>query len=528
MAGAEEGDAALERSAAGTGGPWVMTAVISVATFMEILDTSIANVALPTISGNLGVPVDQGTWIVTSDLVANAIVIPISGYLSRAIGRKRYFLISIALFTLASFACALAPNLGWLIVARVFQGIGGGGLAPVEQAMIADSFPPEKRGLAFSAFGIVVVVAPIIGPTIGGWITDTISWHWIFIINVPVGVIAFFAVTAVVREAPVLVEETRALRSRGLNVDWVGFLLMAVGLAGLLIMLDRGQTEDWFDSRLIVTMAAPAVVGLGGMIVWEFNHEDPIVPLPLIMRSRNFAICVVLMMVLGVLIFGTIQLIPQMLQGVFDYTPYNAGLALTLGGAIAIVGMPIAGQLTGKVDTRLLLFPAFAVQAYAFWVLSRFSVDNTFADAAWARFYISVGLPFLFIPITTVAYVGLKPGEADKASAMLNFFRNLGGAFGISLSQTLLTRREQFHQARLTEPLSGLDQQFTQALDTLTQLFAGNRTQALAQLYSTVQRQVTMLSYVDVYRALMICVLIVLPFILVLRTTKSEPARPAH
>ena len=519
---------ALPRSAAGLGGPWLMTAVVSVATFMEILDTSIANVALDHISGSLGVAIDQGTWIVTCYLVANAIVIPISGFLSKAIGRKRYFLISIALFTLSSLVCAVSTNLSMLILARVFQGIGGGGLAPVEQSMIADSFPPEKRGQAFAAFGLVVVVAPIIGPTIGGYITDAISWHWIFFINVPVGIMAFFATTAVAREPKALVEETAALRKGGLKLDWIGFLSTAIGLGGLLVMLDRGQQEDWFSSNLIIAMGIMAVVGLGGMVAWEINHKDPIVPVNLL-ANRNFAITVLLMMILGVLVFGTIQLVPQMLQQVFHYNAYDAGLALTYGGVIAIFGMPFAGMLTGKIDTRFLLFPAFVSQAVAFWYFSQFSVDSTFASAAWGRFFISLGLPFLFIPISTVAYVGLKPGEADKASAMLNFFRNLGGAFGISLAQTLLTRREQFHQDRMTETLNQLNPVFRDSLAKTTTLVGGDHQVALAQIYSQVQRQAAMFSYVEVFHVLMWMVIAVLPFILVLKPGGSgDDAPPAH
>ena len=516
----------LPRSAAGLGGPWLMTAVVSIATFMEVLDTSIANVALQNISGNLGVSTDQGTWIITSYLVANAIIIPISGFLSQAIGRKRYFLISVALFTLSSLVCALSSSLGMLILARVFQGVGGGGLAPVEQSMIADSFPQEKRGQAFAAFGLVVVVAPIIGPTIGGYITDTISWHWIFLINVPVGIMAFFATIAVAKEADALVEATRRLRRGGIRFDWVGFSLLTVGLAGLLITLDRGQTEGWFSSSLIVATATMAVVGLGGMVAWEINHPDPIVPLPLL-ANRNFTICALLMALLGVLVFGTIQLIPQMLQQVFRYDAYSAGLALTYGGVIAIFMMPLAGVVTGKVDTRFLLLPAFAFQAIAFWHFSTFSVESTFASASWGRFLSSIGLPFLFIPISTVAYIGLKPGEADKASAMLNFFRNLGGAFGISLAQTLLVRREQFHQSRMTETLNGLNPAFDQDLIGRTALYGGNRTSALAGLYAEVQRQAAMLSYVEVFHVLMWMVIAVLPLIVVLRT-RGGGARTGH
>ncbi|RAH99293.1 EmrB/QacA family drug resistance transporter [Acuticoccus sediminis] len=505
----------LPRSAAGLGGPWVMTTIVSIATFMEILDTSIANVALDTISGNLGVAVDQGTWTVTSYLVANAIIIPISGFLSAVLGRKRYFLISIVLFTVSSFACAFAPSLGALVLARVFQGIGGGGLAPVEQSMIADSFPPAKRGQAFAAFGMVVIVAPIIGPTIGGAITDSISWHWIFLINIPVGILAFFATLVAVREPELLQRERAELFARGIRIDWVGFLLLAVGLGSLLIMLDRGQTENWFSSDLIVTTAIMAFLGLGGMVVWELNHDDPIVPLRML-AYRNFAICALLMLLLGLLVFGTIQLVPQMLQGVFGYDAYDAGLALTYGGWSAAIMMPLSGFVTGRVDTRVLLVPAFGLAGLSFYLLSVFSTQSTFADAAMARFVLSCGLPFLFIPISTVAYLGIPPGYASRASAMLNFFRNLGGAFGISLCQTLLAQREQFHQSRLVEGLSGLNPTFSGALHSLTAQ-VGSQTEAMALLYQQVQTQAAMLSYNETFRLLAWMIVAVIPLVLVLK-----------
>ncbi|MGN6548382.1 MAG: DHA2 family efflux MFS transporter permease subunit, partial [Pararhizobium sp.] len=322
-----------------------MTGIISIATFMEVLDTSIANVSLNNIAGNLGVSQNEATWLITTYLVANAIIIPISGFLSRAIGRKRYFMLSIALFTAASFLCAVSPNLGFLVIARAFQGVGGGGLAPVEQSMITDSFPPQKRGQAFAAFGLVVVIAPIIGPTIGGWITDQISWHWIFLLNVPVGIGALFLVNFLTVEPEILVRERAERLKRGLRIDYVGFILIAVGLTGLLITLDRGQEENWFSSNMIIATTIMAVVGLGAMTVWEIMHDDPIVPLPLL-RIPNFAIATGMMLVLGLLVFGTIQIIPQMLQQVFGYTAYDAGLVLTIGGAIAIVMMPLTGIVT--------------------------------------------------------------------------------------------------------------------------------------------------------------------------------------
>ena len=415
-----------------------------------------------------------------------------------------------------------------LVIARVFQGIGGGGLAPVEQSMLADSFPEEKRGQAFGVFGLVVVVAPIIGPTIGGYVTDVISWHWIFLINVPVGILALFAVAAVVEEPDALVEETAKMRADGLRIDYVGFLLIAVGLAGLLVMLDRGQQEGWFSSDLIVITGIMAVVGLGGMVAWELNHPDPIVPLELL-ANRNFAICTLLILITGLLVFGTVQIIPQMLQQVYGYTAYDAGLALTYGGSIALVMMPVAGALVSKLDLRMLLLPAFAAQAVSFWWFAGFSLASPFGDASWGRFMASIGLPFIFIPITTAAYVGLKPGQADKASALLNFFRNLGGAFGISLCQTLLARREQYHQSRMTEGLNALNPVFERGLEQTTNAL-GSREGALATIYGQVREQAAMLSYVELFHILMIMVICTLPLILILRPARGGGASdpPAH
>jgi len=509
----------LPRSAAGRGGPWVMILVISLATFMEILDTSIANVALDNIGGSLGVSYEESAWLVTTYLVANAVIIPISGFLTRAIGRKRYFMISILMFTLASLACALSPNLTVLLLARVVQGVGGGGLAPLEQSMIADSFPPEKRGLAFAAFGMVVVVGPIFGPTIGGWITDQFSWHWIFLINVPVGILALVLVSLIVVEATPLQQETARIRANGLKVDVVGFLLMAVGIGSLLVMLDRGQQDDWFGSTTIIVLAIASVLGIAGMVLWEFNHPDPIVPLP-ILKNRNAAICCLLMLILGMLVFGTIQLIPQLLQELFSYTAFNAGLALTIGGLFTMLLMPVSGILAQKADLRVLLLPAFALQALAFWLLAHFALSSTFWNAVQARFIMSIGLPFLFIPIMNAAYVGLKPGEADRISALLNFFRNLGGAFGISGCQTLLARREQFHQSRLAEHATYLDPNFASGIAGL-EAKLGSSKLALAEYYQELVAQAGIMSYNDVFHMLMLSVILVLPLILVLRTNRG-------
>jgi len=518
------------RSAAGPYSPWLIVSIISLPTFMEVLDTSIANVSLGHIAGGLSISNDESTWVLTSYLVANAIVIPISGWLSDVIGRKRYFMISIALFTISSFLCGIAPNLTTLVLARVFQGIGGGGLAPVEQSILADTFPPNKRGSAFAAFAIVVIVGPVLGPTLGGYITEHSSWHWIFLINVPVGIIALFLVEIFVDEPEAIKEERRQLYARGIRIDYVGVLLVALGLGFLEITADRGQRADWFSSGLITTTAIISGVSLIALVFWELNHDDPVVDLRLL-KNRNFALTILVMGTTGMILFGTTQLIPQMLQQVLGYSALDAGLALTAGGFATLVAVPIAGRLSDKVDVRFLLFPALVIQAAALWNMAHLTPDISFKDAALARLYQSVALPFLFIPINAVAYVGLPQRKTAQASSLLNVFRNLGGTIGISFSQVLLANGLQRHQSVLVEQLNPLNPNFQDWIQTAAPLFGGGGQPGamadpttLAVLYQQMQRQAAMLSFLDVFHALMIVVLIVSPVALLMRKPKGKAA----
>ena len=512
------------RSAAGQFSPWLIVSIISLPTFMEVLDTSIANVSLDHIAGGLSISGDEATWVLTSYLVANAIVIPISGWLSDALGRKRYFMMSIALFTISSFLCGIAPNLSMLVLARVFQGIGGGGLAPVEQSILADTFPPSKRGMAFAAFAIVVVVGPVFGPTLGGYITDHASWHWIFLINVPVGIAALFLVEVFVDEPQQIKDDRAKMLKRGLRIDYIGVLLIAFGLGFLEITFDRGQREDWFSSGLIVASASIAAVSLIALIIWELNHDDPVVDLRL-MKNRNFTLTLLVMGTTGMILFGTTQLIPQMLQQVLGYTAQSAGLALTAGGLATLVAVPFAGRLADKIDVRFLLFPALLVQAAALWNMSHLNGDISFADAAIARLYQSMALPFLFVPINAVAYVGLPQNKTAQASSLLNVFRNLGGTLGISMSQTLLASGQQRHQSVLVEKLNPLDPNYNDWMQTAGGLFSGQGDQTpLAVLYQQVQRQANMLAFLDVFRTLMIVVLVVAPVALLMRPPKGKAA----
>ncbi|HEX4270634.1 MAG TPA: DHA2 family efflux MFS transporter permease subunit [Rhizomicrobium sp.] len=515
------------RSVAGKRNPWTIIGVISIATFMVVLDTSIANVALGHIAGSLSASYDEAAWVITCFLVANAIVIPISGWLADVFGRKPYYMFSVALFTLSSLLCGLAPSLPFLIVARILQGIGGGGLAPVEQSMMVDTFPPAKRGAAFAAYGVVVIVGPILGPSLGGWITDNFSWHWVFLINVPIGILSLTLVSLFVEEPEALKKQQKKIRSTGLKIDYVGFILVALFLGCLEITLDRGQREDWFSSGIIVCCAAAAMLAFLVFIPWELSRSDPIVNIKLFAK-RNFVIANVFMLLMGLIIFGTTQFIPQLLQEVMGYTATNAGLALTMGGLATLLVMPIAGFLSGRVDPRILIGFALAMQGIALWNLSTLNSQISFENAAMARMVQSVALPFLFVTITNIAYVGIRPEENNQASALMNVSRNLGGTFGISLVQTMLARRAQVHQSQYVESLNPLNPNYAGGLHRLTEALMGQGLSsadagraATAELYRTLGQQAQMLSYIDVFHVLMWVVFAVLPLVLLLQKPKA-------
>ena len=507
------------RSAAGPYNPWLIVAMISLPTFMEVLDTSIANVSLDHIAGGLSISLDQATWVLTSYLVANAIVIPISGWLSDAIGRKRYFLISIALFTVSSFVCGISPNLTTLVIARVLQGMGGGGLAPVEQAMLVDTFPPQKRGMAIAAFAIVVVVGPVLGPTLGGYITEAASWHWVFLINVPFGIAAFFLAYFFVDEPQQVKADRAKMLIGGLRIDYIGVVLVALGLGFLELTLDRGEREDWFASGLIVSSTVISAVSLVSLVIWELYQKDPVVDVNLL-KNRNFAATSIIMGITGLILYGTTQLIPQMLQQVFGYSSFDSGLALTLGGIATVVAVPFAGVMTGRVDVRLMLGTALLIQAGALWHMTHLNGDITFLDAAVARLFQAIGLPFLFVPINAAAYAGLPRDRTAQASSILNVARNLGGTIGISMSQSMLSGAVQRRQSQLVEGLNPLNPNYNDWMDKAKGVFAGTADPngiAMGSLYQQVMRQAAMMGFLDVFRVLMILVLVMTPTVFLLR-----------
>jgi MFS transporter, DHA2 family, multidrug resistance protein len=482
--------------------PWVIAVVVSLAAFMEVLDTSIANVALPHIAGDLGASNDESTWVLTTYLVSNAIVLPISGWLVELFGRKRFFMICIAFFTLSSVVCGMAPSLGLLLVARVLQGAGGGGLQPMAQAILADSFPLERRGLAFSVYGVTAVCAPALGPTLGGWITDNYSWRWIFWINLPVGLIALALVFLLVQDPPYLTTRARG----GLRVDYVGFALLALGVGALQIMLDKGQEDDWFESSFITTLALIAAVCLITLVIYEWFRRDPLVDVRLF-TNRNFATANLMMFVVGGVSFATTVLVPQFLQTLMGYTAQTAGMVLSVGALLVLVEMPIVGRLIAVFQTRYLVAFGWILLAATMYVSTQqLDLAVSFQSVTWLRILQYLPIPFVFIPTTTAAYIGVPAEKNNSVAGLVNFMRNIGSGVGTSLVTTWIARQSQFHQVHLVSRLAADNPSFqAQVSDLVHRLAAAGlgawdaQRQAYARLYEMVQGQAQALAYIDTF-----------------------------
>src|SRR5271157_1657147 len=448
--------------------PWIIAITVTLATFMEVLDTSIANVALPHIAGSLSAGQDESTWVLTSYLVSNAIILPLSGWLSSIMGRKNFYMSCVALFTVSSFLCGLSPNLATLIVCRVLQGIGGGGLQPSEQAILADTFPPAKRGMAFAVYGIAVVTAPAIGPTLGGWITDNFTWRWIFFINIPVGILSLLLTSRLIQDPPYL--KRRKLSET--TIDYVGLGFVALGLGTLQVVLDKGQRDDWFESHFIVVLSLIAAASLIFVIIWEWRHKDPIVDLHLF-RNSTFGISNLLMFMLGFALLGSTLLLPLFMQTMLGYTAQQAGLALMPGGFTIMLLLPLVGFLLSRYAPRWLLFFGLVVLSGSLFHMAGFDLDIDFRTAATARVFQAAGMAFLFVPINTAAYAFLPREKNNAASGLMNLARNIGGSVGISLVTTMLDRRSQVHQSDLSHNLSAGNPAFRSMLRGMTSTFSG-------------------------------------------------------
>jgi DHA2 family multidrug resistance protein len=522
------------RSAAGDRNPWLIAVIVSIATFMTVLDTSIANVALRNIAGGLAAGVDESTWVVTTYLVASAVIIPASGWLAGVIGRKRFYMLCVATFTVSSLLCGLAQNLPMLIVFRILQGLGGGGMAPSEQAILADTFPPEKRAQAFALYGIAVIVAPTVGPTLGGWLTDNFSWHWIFFINVPIGAASLLLVNWLLVEPELLERERRERIAGGIRIDWVGFLLVALFLGSLEIVLDKGQRDDWFASGFIIAFTAASAIAFMLFLPWEWSRKDPIVDVRLLFQ-RQFGMSFLVMMSVGAVLFGTTQLMPQLLQISFQYTATLSGLALMPGGFAMLVLMPLAGATAGRAQPKYVMAAAMFIVAVAMWHMTSLEADVDFGFFAWARVFQMIALPFLFIPINTVSYDGLPGEKTNQASALINVARNLGGSIGVSLANTLLAQRAQFHQVRLSEHIIPSSPSYQNTLHQVINGFIAEGSSPLAAqqhaigfIGQLVQTQATLMSYIDVFYASALFALCMIPVALLLRPVKRQAgAAPA-
>ena len=482
--------------------PWLIGVIVAGAAFMEVLDTSIANVALPYIGGNLGASTDQSTWILTSYLVSNAVVLPISGWFSNLLGRKRFFMLCLTIFTISSFLCGIAPSLGAIIFFRVLQGAGGGGLQPLAQAILADSFPPEKRGLAFALYAVTVIVAPTVGPTLGGWITDNYSWRWIFFINIPVGILSLLLVYRVIDDPP----WAKLKAGVAARIDYIGISLLVLGVGALQIMLDKGQEDDWFGSRFIATLAVLAVVGLVSLVIWEWFHKDPIIDVRMY-RNWNFVQANIMIFILGLVLFAALVMLPLFLQSLLGYTAQSAGLVLSGGGLFLLFMTPVIGVLSGKIQARYLIAFGWLTVALGMFISSReLQLGISFRSAAWLRVFQVVGLSFLFVPINLVSFIGIPAEKSGSVAGLINFMRNIGSSVGTSMVTTVIARRAQVHQVYLVGNISPGSTTLSDAAAGLTARIVASGTDAVqagkiayAVIYRSVIAQATTLAYVDTY-----------------------------
>jgi DHA2 family multidrug resistance protein len=499
---------------------------VMLATFMEVLDTSVANVALPHIAGSLSATPEEATWVLTSYLVANAIILPMGAWFSMLLGRKRFYMICVAIFTVSSFLCGMAPSLGLLILFRVLQGLGGGALQPVSQAILVESFPREKQGMAMAVYGMGVVVAPVIGPTLGGWITDNFSWGWIFFINLPIGILSLVLTSSLVHDPPYLIRKSLG---KDFRVDYVGFGLLTLGLGSLEIVLDHGQREDWFASNFIVSFAVITVVCLIGVVVWELRQKQPVIDFH-VLKERNFALATLCMLVLGFVLYGSTALLPLFLQTLLGYTAMLSGMVLSPGGIVICIAMPAVGMLLRRYQARWLVIFGVTVSALGLMAMSRFTLQLDYATAVRSRIVQSFGLAFLFVPISTVAFMRIPRERMNYATGLYNLARNIGGSSGIAATTTMLARRAQYHQSVLVSHMTPFDPAYRDALAKASMALqaagssgADAAAQAQGMLYGNLLKQSSMLAFADAFFVMGSLFLVIIPLMFLIR--KVPPVR---
>jgi MFS transporter, DHA2 family, multidrug resistance protein len=508
--------------------PWLIAAGVMLATFMEVLDTSVANVSLTHIAGNLSASTDEATWVLTSYLVSNAVILPASSWLSRRFGRRRFLITCITIFTLASVLCGLATSLGFLILARVIQGAGGGALQPVSQAVMLETFPPAKRGAAMSVYAMGVVVAPILGPTLGGWLTDNYSWRWVFYINIPVGIAAIFMCLRFLEDPPYL------KNAKAGKIDFFGFGFLALWIGCLQVLLDKGQDDDWFSSNFICWLAVLAVIGFIVFLVRELTTPNPIVNLR-VLRDRNLATGVLLNFSVGAVLYSTTAALPQFLQLLLGYPSLQAGLVMSPRGIGAIIGSIVAGRILSKVDGRLWMAQGAALLGLTMFLLGGLNLNISPENVIWPIVISGFAIASIFVPMTTFSVATLKRENMGDAAGLTSLVRNLGGSVGISLVTALVTRSTQMHQALLVGHFTKLDAPFRNQLSALQHSLAHQsgqaaQSQAYGVLYQTLQQQAGLWAYVEQFRWLALICLALGPIILLFRKAKAPPdaAAMAH
>ncbi|WP_375464889.1 DHA2 family efflux MFS transporter permease subunit [uncultured Methylobacterium sp.] len=522
----------LPRTAGGHS-PWAVAMVVALAAFMEVLDTTIANVALRYIAGGLAVGPDESSWVVTTYLVANAITLIASSFLAKRYGRKLFFMWSVGLFTLSSLACGFAWSLESLLFFRILQGLGGGGMAPLAQSILADSFPPEKRGQAFAVYGIAIVFAPAIGPTLGGWLSDNLSWHWCFLINGPIGVLSLGLMYWLLEDPDSAVKERRRLNKLGVRFDVVGFLLVATFLGSLEVCLDEGQRKDWFGTSTLMNVAGVMmVVSFVAMIPWNLTRKNPAVDFSLF-KQRQFATCFGIMLATGAILIATTQFIPQIVQDNYGYTATLAGLVLAPGGFVTVLVTAFNGRvLSPRVQPKWLILVGSAMMAAGLYNLTWLYGDSTFWFFGLSRIYIGIGIPLTFLSVTSASYEGLKKDQTDQASALINVARNVGGSLGVSLAQNVLAYRGQFHQSRLAESITPTSPGYQETMRQAMQYFTLHGTpgvdaqgQATAWIGQQLASQTTYFAYIDVFWALCLVSASAVPLALILKPVeRGAPA----
>ncbi|MDN4626478.1 DHA2 family efflux MFS transporter permease subunit [Erwinia sp. DT-104] len=510
--------------------PWLVAMTVTLAVFMEILDTTIVNVALPHVAGSLSSSYDESTWVLTSYLVANGIVLPISAFLSRVFGRKQFFLICIVMFTVCSFLCGIATELWQIILFRILQGFFGGGLQPVQQSVLLDYFKPEDRGKAFGLSSIAIIVAPVLGPTLGGWITDNYSWRWVFFINIPVGILSVLAIYQLLEDPP----WERKWAKGKLNIDYIGIGLITLGLGCLQVFLDRGEDDDWFSSNFIMTFAILSAIGLVGAVYWLLYAKKPVVDLH-VLKDRNFAVASILMSGMAAILYGSSVVIPQLAQQDLGYTATWSGLVLSPGAVLIVLTIPLVLKLMPIVQTRWIIAFGFTCLFVSFLYSAKLTPNIDFTTLVMMRSAQTIGLGFLFVPLTTIAFVTIPQKLNADASALFTMCRNVAGSIGISLSTAMITEREQARSAHMVHNMTPLNEPFNltverwaQGVRDFTSAVGDPITIATGQVYKEMIVQARILAYIDVFMGLSIVALVLIPFCLLLAPIKSEGSAGAH